>query len=118
MKREGLQRSGLRSAALVLPVLLVLTAAVLPASAVQGTGAPGNRTIPAPEPAGNANASSGPREPVTGTEDWITGISVSLTACYHDMLDTFGLGSTNYPREVSRSLEKGLNLTRNITLIP
>ena len=115
MERGILSRTGILPAALV---FLVFSAAVLPASAVQGTGTPDNGTVLAPGPAGTANASSGSREPVTGTQDWITGISGSLTACYHDMLETFGLGSTNYPREVSRSLEKGLNLTRNITLIP
>jgi len=115
MERRSLPEAGILPAALV---FLILAGIVFPSSAVPATVIAGNNTIAATGPAANQSASPGTRQSVTGTEDWVAGLSGSLSACYRDMLETFGFGSTNYPSEVSRSLEKGLNLTRNITLIP
>jgi hypothetical protein len=47
--------------------------------------------------------------------NWLNALSRSLFTFYQNLMNVLGLGDTDYAKQMTQSLEKGLSLLRNVT---
>ena len=96
-------------------VFLILAPFFVPVAAAQGDDLLGNIskiTLPFPT---KENAPLRSKESMTEMLNWLNALSRSLFTFYQNLINVLGLGDTDYAKQMTQSLEKGLSLSRNVT---